>query len=421
MLITSPHLKIYILNYNSKMAEETDTKVIQSKGDLDIFFVIGSLQIGGAERHLLQITPELRRNGFKLCIYCLSRRDVLASQFEAQGVDVIAPPFASLKNASPRCLRPLFLFLSLCKLWWELKRRHPVLCHFFLPEAYVLGAPIAWLAGCRTLVMSRRSLNVYQRNRHFLTFFEKFLHPRMEALLGNSHAVVDQLLDEGAPPENTFLIYNGYAPPARLPTSPSRNLRKSLGVSDGALVLTMTANLIPYKGHADLLNALDAIKNQLPKSWPALLVGRDDGIGAALIETAQNMGISDHIVFLGSRTDVAEILEITDIALLCSHEEGFSNAILEAMAAGRPIVATNVGGNGESILHNQTGLLAPPGDPAALGQAILELSLDPSKRQIMGVAGLKRFSEMFTLEKCVSQYQSFYSNLLRRNKAKPRK
>jgi glycosyltransferase involved in cell wall biosynthesis len=91
------------------------------------------------------------------------------------------------------------------------------------------------------------------------------------------------------------------------------------------------------------------------------------------------------------------------------------------MAAGRPIVATNVGGNGESILHNQTGLLAPPGDPAALGQAILELSLDPSKRQIMGVAGLKRFSEMFTLEKCVSQYQSFYSNLLRRNKAKPRK
>jgi glycosyltransferase involved in cell wall biosynthesis len=386
----------------------------------DIFYVIGSLQIGGAERHLLQITPELRRNGLKLCIYCLSRRDVLAPQFEAQDVEVIAPPFASLKSASPRYLRPIFLFLSLCKLWWELRRRRPALCHFFLPEAYVLGAPIAWLAGRRTLVMSRRSLNVYQRNRPFLAFFEKFLHPRMKAVLGNSHAVVEQLRDEGAPPTNTFLIYNGYSPPAPRPSPAGPLFRQSLGLSDDSFVLTMTANLIPYKGHADLLNALNAITTKLPETWRVLFVGRDDGIGDALLETAQKMGISDHILFLGSRSDVAEIMTITDIALLCSHEEGFSNAIIEAMAAGRPVIATNVGGNRESIVHNQTGLLTPPKDPEDLGQAILELSHDPAKRQTMGAAALKRFNEMFTLDKCVSQYQFFYENILRASKAEPR-
>ena len=150
----------------------------------------------------------------------------------------------------------------------------------------------------------------------------------------------------------------------------------------------------------------------MPSNWRLLLVGRDDGLEEFLLTKIHEYDLSDNILFLGSRNDTAEIFAASDIALLCSHEEGFSNAIIEAMAAGLPVIATDVGGNPEAIIDNLTGLLVKPSDTEQLGRAILKLSRDPALRKELGIAASKRFSDNFTLEQCVVKYTTLYKKFL---------
>ena len=115
---------------------------------------------------------------------------------------------------------------------------------------------------------------------------------------------------------------------------------------------------------------------------------------------------------MGSRNDIPDLLSASDIGLLCSHEEGFSNAILEGMAAGLPMVVTDVGGNSEAVVNGKTGVVVPARQPAALGQAILELAKDSKRRKEFGGAGRARVEAEFSLEKSVEGYEEVYGSLL---------
>jgi glycosyltransferase involved in cell wall biosynthesis len=376
-----------------------------------VLFTIGSLDLGGAERHLALIAPRLKQLGFEPTIYCISRRGVQADEIERAGVAVIGPPWES--GPHPTQFGKLFrLFASCLKLLRILIAERPQIAHFFLPLAYLIGVPLAWLTRVPTMVMSRRSLNLYQAQHPILARFERLLHPRMNAVLANSRAVFDQLVDlEGCERGKVRVIYNGVdlAGIAQAP-QPGPD-----GTPARAVVLIIVANLIPYKGHNDLLEALGAVRGQMPDGWTLQCVGRDDGIRSGLETQVQRLGLGGHVLFLGERTDVASLLKGADIGILCSHQEGFANAILEGMAAGLPIVATDVGGNSESVVHGQTGLIVPPRNPAALGQAVLSLVSDPAARERMGEAGRKRAYERFSIESCVDQYAVLYRSLTERN------
>jgi glycosyltransferase involved in cell wall biosynthesis len=143
-----------------------------------------------------------------------------------------------------------------------------------------------------------------------------------------------------------------------------------------------------------------------------LLVGRDDGIESSLKKKTRDLGIAEHVRFLGQRYDVADLLRIADIALLCSHEEGFSNALLEMMAAGLPCIVTDVGGNPEAVIDEVTGLLVPAKDPGAIARAILRLAHDPDLRRRMGLAGRTRVQQNFSLEACLDSYEALYSSIM---------
>jgi glycosyltransferase involved in cell wall biosynthesis len=110
---------------------------------------------------------------------------------------------------------------------------------------------------------------------------------------------------------------------------------------------------------------------------------------------------------------VANLLGASDVGLLCSHQEGFSIAILEAMAAGLPMIVTDVGGNAEAVLDGVTGLVAPPHDPQALATSIVRLARDPKLRQRYGSAGRERVKLQFSLEACIAKYEALYGGLLR--------
>ncbi len=144
-----------------------------------------------------------------------------------------------------------------------------------------------------------------------------------------------------------------------------------------------------------------------------LCVGRDDGLGPTLAELARGLRLDGNIRLLGSRADIPALLASADIGILCSHEEGFSNAILEGMAAGLPMVVTDVGGNAEAVVDQETGFVVPAHDPAALGAAILALASNAELRKKLGKAARRRVETHFSLEQCVERYDALYRDLIR--------
>jgi len=176
-------------------------------------------------------------------------------------------------------------------------------------------------------------------------------------------------------------------------------------------VMSIVANLIPYKGHADLVDALALAAPDLPSGWRLLCLGRNDGIGDCLRQRAAMAGIGDNILWLGSRRDVPQILAASDIGLLVSHQEGFSNAVLEGMAAGLPMVVTDVGGNAEAVADGDTGYVVPARDPQALAAAIRRVARDPQRR-LMGERGRERIHQHFSLDACVDAYERLYEEAM---------
>jgi glycosyltransferase involved in cell wall biosynthesis len=305
-------------------------------------------------------------------------------------------------------LKVLKMLANITQTFCHLLFKRPHIAHFFLPQSYLMGAPLAILARTRVKLMSRRSMNNYQaKYPGFIRTFELRLHRHMTGILGNSQKVVQQLVqEEHIPAEKVHLIYNGIS----LRQTAPAHIRQQLGIAPGRTLLALVANLIPYKGHADLLEALAQVTH---KNWDVLIIGNDStGIRADLEHQAMAAGIADHVHFLGKRTDVGDILPECDIGLLTSHEEGFANAILEGMAAGLPMIVTDVGGNAEAVIHEKSGLVVPAHAPQDLAAAIDRLLADPALRQRYAAASSARFTENFTVETCVQAYYAYYTKLL---------
>jgi glycosyltransferase involved in cell wall biosynthesis len=375
----------------------------------EVHFIVGSLDIGGAERHLSQLLPALKEMGFSVRVILLSNKAPLKPIFEKAGITVVLGPNLNFLPAIIR--RPLSLIISVTRLILNFLRNPKAIHHSFLPEAYLLTAFAARLAFFKgSLVMSRRSLNNYRQRRPALQL-EKLFYRFTTMVLGNSKAVVQQLYHEGFRPEKVRLIYNGIEtePFKTLPSK--RELRKTLGLNSDSLIFIIVANLIPYKGHIDLLNAFAIISQDLPQNWLLLCVGKDVGTLAHLKNHASILGIANHVKFLGSRSDTVQLLAASDIGILCSHEEGFSNAILEGMAAGLPMVVTKVGGNAEAVQDMTTGLVVEPKNPEELADALLTFALAPKMRHNYGNAGKERVHQHFTLPQCTQQYADFYRSL----------
>ena len=381
-----------------------------------INIVIGSLGIGGAERHLCQVLPRIRSCGWDVEVVTLSANNPLKDILLEKGIHIREPLLFTKKMFAFDFLRKGLLVLSnlfrLIKIFRKCDRSEIV--HFFLPEAYILGMISARIACFRgPLVMSRRSMNCYQSRRVGMRSMELRLHQRVTAVLGNSMRVLEQLhIDEGVSTSKTSLIYNGIDLMPFERCADRDKLRNGLGISSCSLVFAITANLYKYKGHKDLLEALGQIKNKLPSEWCLICVGRDAGALNELQKQSKESGISNNILWLGSREDIPNLFQASDIGILCSHEEGFSNAILEGMAAGLPMVVTDVGGNSEAVEDGKTGFVVPAHNPKRLGNALLKLTEDSRLREKMGDSGRRRVKEKFTVDTCVAAYIKFYSELM---------
>lgn len=379
----------------------------------EVLFVVGALRLGGAERHVAAVAQALVRLGWRVCVYVLYEDGPLHDVMRGAGVTVVFPPVEPPQSGWSKVKRLVRMVRVAIDLLFVMRRRRPAIAHMVLPSPYLIGGPAAILARVPVRVMSRLSLNVYQDDDWRYRVAERCLHWRMTAILGNAMAVVRELHDgEGVEAGRLGLLYLGIDTSHGSGERARGEKRVELGLHPSAVVLTIVANLIPYKGHADLIDALVLASPRLKQDWSVLVVGRDEGIGDALRERVVAGGVGGHVSFLGQRQDVSAILDASDVGVLCSHQEGFSVAVLESMSAGLPMIVTAVGGNAEAVLDGQTGLVVPAHRPAALADAIVRLVEDRGLRLQYGQAARQRILDHFTIERCVEGYDRLYRTLL---------
>lgn len=370
-----------------------------------IAIVTTGLGRGGTEMHLLQVLPRLIERGIAVRLYVLRRGGSLEEEFARSGIMV-----QGCRATGGRLSVALRSAIGLARF---LRAWRPDAVHYFLPEPYLLGAALSPFVHAPLRLMSRRSLALYQTKYPMVRWIERIAHRRTAALLGNSRAVIAELRRETYDHRKIGLIANGTRMPEAVPDDERTALKRTLDLPAHGFIMIVVANLIPYKGHADLLSALADVKDRLPVDWRLLVVGRDGGILADLRRQTEQSGIARHILWLGERRDVPRLLRIADLAVLASHEEGSPNSLIEAMMCGLPVVATAVGGSAEIVVtgEGETGELVAAKDPRALGAAIARVAADPERRAAMARRGRARAMAEFSLERCTERYLALYENL----------
>ena len=221
-------------------------------------------------------------------------------------------------------------------------------------------------------------------------------------------ALVD---NEGIAEGRIKVIYNGIDPDAFPPADAESRAqaRRRIGLDEETPLIMQVARFHPVKDHETAVRAFAEALKFIPTAM-LCLVG--DGGQRQTIETlCAEMDIQDQVRFLGVRDDVAQLIPGADVFMLSSLSEGVSVTLLEAMAAGLPIAATDVGGNPEVVEHGMTGLLSPRGDPNALGANLVTLLQDPAQRQAFGRAGRARLLEVFTQDRMHREYTDLYGQL----------
>jgi glycosyltransferase involved in cell wall biosynthesis len=367
-----------------------------------IRIIVGNLNRGGTETQISLIFPKLVELGWQVKILTISSNPgQLAAQIAKEGISVYSPKLAN--NKLTKLLNALYLIA--CDL---IKDRKSITC-MFLPQAYLIGMLASFIAmSCSKKIMFRRSLNHYQQKYKLLRITELLCHYFVNKIVGNTQIIAKQLIsDEGVNPKKVEVIYNGQTIREIPIDAEKANLKKELGIPENSTIFITVANLIKYKGHEEIIAALAMIKDKLPTDWSILFVGKDNGIQKNLSTQAQDLGIANNIKFLGSRNDVWELLQSSDIYICASHEEGLSNSVIEATLAELPVIATDVGGNSEIIKHEETGIIVKPHCPKEIAEAILQLFSDRNSAINMGKKARISSISKFSLERAVNDYDSF--------------
>ena len=377
---------------------------------LKITYVLPNVESGGTERHVLQLVRGINPLRFSLSLVTVAGGGSLYGTFaERIPVAVMGDP------AKGRKFRKSYLeqIVTLRALTRHLRARKPDILHAYLPAANVIGPVAARLAGVPRVIVSKRALADYKALFPLLRKVEPLGNRLADAILVNSDAVRKDVERTETHWDGKFRkIYNGVAPIEPWAPDEAMAFRRREGIPADALVALCVSNFYPYKGHEELVEAAARVVPAFPGVL-FLMVGRDSGTMEATKACVRKREIEGSVRFVGSRTDVPDLLRASDLFVHPSREEGFSNAILEAMAAGLPVVACDVGGNPEAVVDGETGRLVPPQDPERFAGAMMELIADESKRRLFGEAGLRRTAERFSLVRMVGEMESLYESLAR--------
>ena len=348
----------------------------------NVMLLTVGLTVGGTEGQLLELASRFDRRKFHVVVCALKREGPVADAMRARGVRVV-----TLNGRGAWDLRVLF------RLGRIIRAERPDIIHAFLGHANLAASLVGRPLGVPVIIWSYRDVEVWKTRAHWLV--DRMGARWADAVTCCSEAVRQFVLARlGGPESKLVTIHNGVDPDAFGVSSSASRLRLQLREGE-AVIGTVTRLDEPKKGLAVLLHALAEVARRAGvPAWQCLLVG--DGPARDRLERlAAKLGLRDWVVFAGERRDVASVLPALDVFVCPSLYEGFGIAIVEAMAAGRPVIASSVGGIPEIVVHEETGLLVPPGDAPALADAIAALLSRPDLARAMGARGRERVRERF--------------------------
>lgn len=378
-----------------------------------VAYVLPGLGRGGTEKHVMDLASAIDRRSFSPCVISTAMGGPVEEELASRGVPVHLLDYRGLSLQPGKAL-PLLrdarrFFEAFARI---LEERHVAILHAYLPAANILAMAATLPRRSRVRIVSKRALCRYKEGHPAYSRFEDLANLAADAVMVNSHAVAEDVRrTERFVEGKMFLVYNGLDLPGEAPDRGRRPLPPDLGLPPDSLAVTYVANLREDKGHMCLVEAARRVVEAVP-SARFLLVGREDREAAPVRAKILELGLDGHVVLTGARRDIPAILGATRVVAHPGNQEGLSNAILEAMAAGVPVVASRSGGNPETVEDGKTGLLVPPGDPVALASAILDLLRDPGRAAGMARAGRERIRDRFSLAGMVTGVEESYIELL---------
>lgn len=364
--------------------------------------VIWSLGLGGAEQVVIRLAAGLDRRRFEPLVCCLDRPGPFAPQAEAAGVEVV-----SLDKRGPLDARAAWRLARL------LQSRGVDVVHTHLWGASFWGRLAAVGARVSVIVTTEHNVDTWKKAHHLA--LDRALAPATTHLVAVSQQVREFYEARGVGRGRWRVVYNGVDTSAALRRGRGAAFVE-LGLGQDDPVVGLVGRLVPAKAPEVFLRALALGAARVP-GLRGLVVG-DGPLRSELEAEARRLGLEGRIVFAGVRQDVPELLPGLDAVLFSSVREGLSMAMLEAMAAGVPVIATDVGGTPELIAHGVTGLLVPPGRPESLADALVALLEDAAGAAAIRQAARRCVEDRFSLDRMTAAYEALYGETPRRGRAR---
>ncbi len=369
---------------------------------------------GGAEQVIQDLALGFAARGHEVMVVFLEGTDDIVPDLEEEGIrcERLLPrtqlAASALADFNPSCVLGYRRLIS---------QFEPDVLHAHVPR------PTLWVSLAYRMLRRRPALvytehnvqDVYPRWARWV--YGVFL-PVTQGIVCVSDAAAKSFAARWPRAQGPTRVWNGIDPERTRPSPHADELRADLGVDPGTPLLCNVANIGYRKGHDVLVEAMAQLRAQADplRCWVAGGLEHEPSMVQSVQNAIAEHQLGDVVHLLGRRRDVADLLHAADVFVLSSRQEGFPITILEAMAAGKPIVATDVGGCAEAVVHGETGLIVPPEDPSALAEALASLLADPELARKMGAAGRERVEQEFTVDRMVEQHLAIYEELLARKK-----
>lgn len=367
-------------------------------GRVRVAHILGSLDVGGTELNAIRVLERLDRQRFDVRIVCMSADGPLLPRVEALGIPMVR--FRVRGFVRPGTYWQLLRFGR----WLRRERIQVVHAHDIYSN--IFAASVAALAGTPLVIASRRWWT--NTPRRFLRPLNRLAYRLADLVLANAPSVARLVAGEGVDPSRIVVVPNFVEPEAF--TAPDAGglaaLQATLGLRDQRPVVGAVANLRPIKGHADLLRAFAQVRAAFPSA--VLVIVGEGSERLALEQLARELGLADGVRMPGSLPSRPSPHWAFDVSVLASHGEGFPNAVLEAMACGRPVVATRVGGVLDVIRDGETGMLVDSGDVDGLFRGIVEMLRDADLRRRYGEAGRRVSSQEYSSAAVMQLLEGIY-------------
>ena len=364
-------------------------------------------KISGGEKVLFDLATSMKERGHEVSVVCPDPGQ-LPDELRKAGIRSKIIPFH--KTYDLKAARRIARFIKSNK--FDVLHSHSMLTNIISRVAGKLAnVPVSVSTEHLTMELARggRSGETIERLKaRYYRILDNYTSQFNQQVIAVSNAVRDDLIEQGIPAERITVIQNGINIPDIDPDAGER-IRRELGVKPEDTVIGAVGRLSPQKDYPTLLRAFKEVKRSCPRA--ILLIAGDGYLRENLEKLTDELGIRERVKFLGYRSNILEVVSSFDIYVLSSLWEGLPLAVLEAMAMGKPVVATNVPGTEEAVNEEETGFLVPLKDDHSLSQRIIELVRNKEKAQVMGEAGRRRWHDCFSLNRVIDEHEVLYQNL----------